>query len=194
MSKLIGPMVLCVMISVATQTIAQDAFISQIGDRHRAANLSTVSDLSIYQSGRANAAAQIVVGEGNLAVTIQDGEQNQSAAAIIGQDNTFATVQLGAKNASTTFVSGDRNLVGMFQDGNLNQSRLSLTGNDARIGVVQVGVGRKSDVTIVDDIGGFEAAVLQGPSSDPVWVNIYRDSAGTTMVQPGTATTILQFR
>lgn len=194
MSKIIGPMALGVMIAVATPASTQEAFISQIGDEHFAANVGTNNDLRIYQSGQANAAAQISLDEENLAVMIQSGNLNRAGAVISGRSNTLATIQIGAQNTSSTFVNGNQNLVGTFQDGALNQSNLSVTGNGARIGVVQVGVGRQSDVTIVDNMGGFEAAVVQGPSSAPVWANIYRDSAGTIMVQPGTATTVLQVR
>ncbi|MCB5200474.1 hypothetical protein SAMN05428995_10478 [Loktanella sp. DSM 29012] len=197
------PAAICVFLLLsAAPSLAQDAFVAQVGDANRGANLDLTGQSSsvIAQIGNRNTSVQMTLGgRDNQLASVQVGQSNQNLSMTQGRKNITGTFQSGRNHVAQAIVLGNFNRVATLQFGFANASRVQVDGNHTETYVTQNGAGLNSNVALIDGMTARSAAadplavrVNQSMGQDPVNVRIMRDAAGTLMIQPGTATTVLR--
>ncbi|MBT0957808.1 hypothetical protein IV417_10440 [Alphaproteobacteria bacterium KMM 3653] len=204
------------LINAPQGSIAQEAYIVQVGSQNDAANLDLTGEslAVIAQKGAHNKSVQLSAGGSNLLATAQIGDHNRSGTAVFGNQNFVATAQLGFANHASALVVGGNNSVSTVQVGFANGSDVALFGSNAQVNVEQTGALLHSSLVVTDQYGGpggstksagnslhagqsalsdgLSVGVVQGAGDAPVNAMVSRDSAGNIMIRPGSATTVLK--
>lgn len=182
-------------------SMAQEAYIGQIGDDNTAANvdLSGNALLAIAQVGDDNTSVQINAQGENILASAQLGNRNTSLSLVNGTNNFVGTVQLGFGHTATSWINGNANHVLTVQSGGLNRSQVDLIGNDATAMVTQAGFGLRANLNVRDSYIGpasgtepLNVGINQSQGDQSVDALVTRDQAGTITIRPGNATTVLQ--
>lgn len=210
------PVFCALIVGFGSSSIAQEAFIDQVGAGNTAANFDGTSAnlLGIVQQGEMHSAVQLVDGRRNAGAIVQTDRANAALHVVSGSGNLVGSAQFGNLNSALTTVIGNRNTVGTLQYGQGHVSSVNVSGNDGRVSVAQFGQGRESQLTVIDNFngvlpgsmgnpsaptvnsnpnGGLDVNVFQQGNDAPVNARVWRQPDGTLMIQPGLATTVLTF-
>lgn len=137
--------------------VAQEAFITQVGDQNAGINLASGSGnvQDLRQSGSDNGALQSALGHRNTQFSYQSGISSSLLADVdagligIGEDGLGGLApQTGVDNLAVAFIQGSDNSTAAVQLGRGNTSALDIRGDDNSIGVLQFGEYHRATVTV----------------------------------------------
>ena len=162
--------------------VASPASAADLADSANFTREITMTAASIVQRGDFGIAVidqtTDVLGRGNIASIVQDGNFNRAAATQIGDLNRVRIVQSGGdENHATVYQNGygnsadlkqtgSRNVIDLTQLGSLNMADFSQIGTDNRITWTQLGNGQQT-ITI----NGDHNTVTYDPSSTSLKVS-----------------------